>query len=271
MTLSSRALPRHALIRHVFLRHPPLPQAQGLCYGRLDLPLPSYSFDDTAARLLRDPIDTADLQRESVAPHADFELESLEDMASDDIVAEAHATKASTNEVHTDEMYAAMQRLPILSSPAQRCLGLARALHRLRVSAAEKRAVSNEIAVDAATSNFPATNYSEANYRAPLVETRLLEMDFGDWEGRTWSDVPREQLDLWASDVAGYRMPGGESFVDVVARVGGALADLREPHLIVTHGGVIRAAWHLLGGRTLTDAAAQPIAYAAPMLIPLIK
>ncbi len=104
---------------------------------------------------------------------------------------------------------------------------------------------------------------------ATLADMRLLEIDFGDWEGRAWSDLPRAQLDLWAADVAGYRMPGGESFADVVARVGEALTDLREPHLIVSHGGVIRAAWHLLGGLPIADAAALQIAYARPFLIPV--
>jgi broad specificity phosphatase PhoE len=247
MTPTPRTLPRHALLRHVFLRHPPLPQAQGVCYGRLDLPLPPKSFDRTAALLLRDRMDGAKYPHAADAHHA-FEHDALEHAAWDD----------------TDPaLRIALRRLPIVSSPAQRCLGLSHALHRLRMSTADNAATNDGNVATASTQDIAA-----ARHPPPTIDMRFIEMDFGEWEGRAWSEVPREQLDLWAVDVAGYRPPGGESFADLIARVGAALADLREPHLIVTHGGAIRAAWHLLGGRTLADAAALQVAYATPMLIP---
>jgi broad specificity phosphatase PhoE len=251
---------RHALLPHVFLRHSPLPQVQGLCYGRLDLALPPRSFNDTAARLLRDRVDSAkyplapdkhDLHRPDVIEHDVVEHDVHEhDVLDPATVAVAPALRD------------ALQRLPILSSPAQRCLGLANALHRLRMPARKNGAT------DDAEKNNPAMKIPAMNCPMPAIDARLLEMNFGDWEGCAWSDVPREQLDLWALDVVGYRPPGGESFADVIARVGDALAGLREPHLIVTHGGVIRAAWHLLGGKPLADAAALHIAYATPTHIP---
>ena len=129
-------------------------------------------------------------------------------------------------------------RLPILSSPAQRCLGLAQAL------AAAGGAV-----------------------REVVPEPRLLEMDFGDWEGQAWSVLPRADLDRWADDVAGFRPPGGECFDDLVRRVAAALTGLRAPHLIVTHAGVIRAAGHLLGARPIAEAASIEVPYLQPIRI----
>ena len=122
--------------------------------------------------------------------------------------------------------------LPILSSPAQRCLDLARAI---------------------------------AGPRPITMEARLQEMDFGAWEGQAWSALPRADLDRWAADAAGFRPPGGECFHDVLARLRNVLGMLRAPHLIITHAGIIRAAQHALGGMPLLDAAAWPVPYCTPI------
>ena len=126
----------------------------------------------------------------------------------------------------------AQPALPILSSPAQRCLDLARAI---------------------------------AGPRPVAVDGRLQEMDFGAWEGQSWSALPRDDLDRWAADVAGFRPPGGECFRDVLARLHDAFGALHAPHLIVTHAGIIRAAQHALGGMPLLDAAAWPVPYCTPI------
>ena len=122
--------------------------------------------------------------------------------------------------------------LPILSSPAQRCLDLARAI---------------------------------GGPRPVAMDDRLQEMHFGDWEGQSWSALPRDDLDRWAADVAGFRPPGGECFHDVLTRLREVLCTLRAPHLIVTHAGVIRAAQHVLGDLPLLDAAAWPVPYCTPI------
>jgi alpha-ribazole phosphatase len=134
-------------------------------------------------------------------------------------------------------------RLPILSSPAQRCSGLAQACARMRTG---------------------------GTIRTPRIDPRLLEMDFGMWEGTPWSDLPRAYLDRWADDVAGFRPPGGECFDDLIQRVGAALAELRGAHLIVTHAGVIRAAMHLVGGMDPVAAAGIEIAHLKPIEIGLM-
>ena len=85
----------------------------------------------------------------------------------------------------------------------------------------------------------------------PRIERRdLAEQDFGDWQGQHYSDIEKVDLrvvhDYWLCP-AHCRPPGGESFVDLIARVAPAIEDISERHpgrhiVAVTHGGTIRAA-----------------------------
>ncbi|NJD24519.1 MAG: alpha-ribazole phosphatase family protein [Betaproteobacteria bacterium] len=96
--------------------------------------------------------------------------------------------------------------LPVWSSPLARCRALAQALHV-----------------------------------SPCVDERLAEMDFGNWEGMAWDDIPRAELDAWAADVAGYAPPGGESPRALQRRALAFVASLDVPEaVVVTHAGVMR-------------------------------
>ena len=96
--------------------------------------------------------------------------------------------------------------LPVWSSPLRRCSELAELLHP-----------------------------------QPCIDYRLAEMNFGDWESRRWDDIPRDQLDAWATDVAGYAPPGGESPHQLQRRALEFVTSLDVPEaVIVTHAGVIR-------------------------------
>ncbi|MDU8911236.1 alpha-ribazole phosphatase family protein [Aestuariicoccus sp. MJ-SS9] len=74
------------------------------------------------------------------------------------------------------------------------------------------------------------------------VSEACIEMDFGAWEGRLWSELPRAELDGWAADFMGYRGHGGESVAQLLTRVRAGLAALPPGTLVVTHSGVIKAA-----------------------------
>ena len=87
-----------------------------------------------------------------------------------------------------------------------------------------------------------------------VLEPRLIEMDFGRWEGRPWSDLPRKELDAWAKDFMHARPHGGESVAMLSERTSKALAEISECEagnavLCVTHSGVIKAAM-ACGGRS---------------------
>ena len=85
------------------------------------------------------------------------------------------------------------------------------------------------------------------------TDGQLQEMDFGQWEGCAWRDIPRAELEAWTSDFAHYRAGrDGESVTAFMARVGAAFDGLTPPSqtpamaqdsgvLWITHAGVIRA------------------------------
>lgn len=78
-----------------------------------------------------------------------------------------------------------------------------------------------------------------------IDEPRLMEMDFGNWEGKAWSDIPRSEIDAWANDFFHARPHDGENVSALTARTWAAISDWRDETsntLIVTHAGVIRAA-----------------------------
>ena len=77
------------------------------------------------------------------------------------------------------------------------------------------------------------------------TDPRLIEMDFGTWEGQAWNAIPRPQIDAWAADLLHARPHGGETVAELAARTRAALDDLARgprPALAVTHAGVIKAA-----------------------------
>lgn len=125
---------------------------------------------------------------------------------------------AKNDKAEIERLQAALPAgLPLWSSPAQRCRILAEALHP-----------------------------------QPVFDERLREMNFGQWEGRDWDAIPRDELDAWAADVVDFAPPGGESARQVLARSLQFLADLSVPEaVLVTHAGVIRVLQAHFDGRAL--------------------
>lgn len=85
---------------------------------------------------------------------------------------------------------------------------------------------------------------------APIITSDLAEQHFGEWQGMTYAELEAlrgaDYLRFWHSP-ATERPPGGESFEDVVARVGAAMERVTAEHagkdiVAVVHGGTIRAA-----------------------------
>ncbi len=77
-----------------------------------------------------------------------------------------------------------------------------------------------------------------AGDRPVEVDARLLEMDYGRWEGLTYAQIAETdgvRRRAWERDPAVLRCPGGESGNDVAARVGSFLVDLLEEH-VSRHG-----------------------------------
>ena len=96
-------------------------------------------------------------------------------------------------------------------------------------------------------------------------DDRLMEYDFGDWEGQRWPDIPRAQSEPWIDDMLNACPPGGESFAELVGRVGAALEDIAEGTLVICHAGPIRAARMLLTGASFDEVFAWKVPFAQPV------
>lgn len=89
---------------------------------------------------------------------------------------------------------------------------------------------------------------------APTIDPRLIEMDWGSYEGQTLDGLRRELGTLLATNEArglDFRPEGGETPRDVALRFQGFLHDIASnprPVGAVTHKGVIRAALALATG-----------------------
>jgi broad specificity phosphatase PhoE len=109
-----------------------------------------------------------------------------------------------------------------------------------------------------------------------IVDPALREADFGNWEGRAWSEVAATDaaaLAAFEGDPWACGAPAGESLAQVAARAAAfvepgldtwsrsAAATADPAHIvIVTHGGVLRA----LAGRWLSVTAGPALRLALP-------
>tara|TARA_B110000444_G_scaffold259441_1_gene303176 strand:- start:1060 stop:1653 length:594 start_codon:yes stop_codon:yes gene_type:complete len=93
----------------------------------------------------------------------------------------------------------------------------------------------------------------------PKLDPRLVEMAWGDWEGRSLVDLRSELGDLmvaWEAKGLDFHGPNGESPREVQIRMKPLLKEISEdgkPTIIVTHKGFIRALYALAIGWDMVD------------------
>ena len=125
--------------------------------------------------------------------------------------------------------------LPVYSSPLQRCSALARQLHKLR-----------------------------PDLGSIQQDERLVEMNFGLWEGYPWADIPRHAFDAWMANFGEHAFGGAESTQTVITRLGAFAQDLQQQGVTeavcVCHAGSIRALhyWAIHQARPIKDARQWP-------------
>ena len=100
-----------------------------------------------------------------------------------------------------------------------------------------------------------------AGYR---TDARLAELSFGRWEGLTFAELKHNAADVQAlatreHDRWGFRAPGGESYADLLVRVGEWHATVVRDTIVVAHGGVARALIVQFGVEPPAAAAVHPI------------
>lgn len=89
----------------------------------------------------------------------------------------------------------------------------------------------------------------------PLIRQDLREIGMGEWEGKTFREIAHRFPDEYArrgNDIAGYRIPGAESFTEGQTRIVAAFTEIAGTTagnlLIVGHAGINRLLFcHLLG------------------------
>jgi len=82
----------------------------------------------------------------------------------------------------------------------------------------------------------------------PKLDARLRELNIGIWEGMTWSEIVAKYPQEWAdrlADIVNYRVPEGESLLDLAERAIPSLQEIVAAHrgenvLVVGHGGMNR-------------------------------
>ncbi|MDZ7855791.1 histidine phosphatase family protein [Sphaerotilus sp.] len=75
------------------------------------------------------------------------------------------------------------------------------------------------------------------------IDSRLLEMDFGVWDGRPWHSISKPEVDAWCADFARTAPGGGECLQAMFERV--AVWETTSPCVVVAHAGWMQVRrWH---------------------------
>lgn len=118
---------------------------------------------------------------------------------------------------------------------------LARRLGRIPLSAVYSSPLKR--AVDT------AAPIAAAHELTTTVDDGLREIDFGDFEGRSYAEIEQGHPELyrqWMETPTLVSFPGGESYATVSVRAIAAMEAIRDRHrgaivVVVSHGGVLRA------------------------------
>jgi broad specificity phosphatase PhoE len=111
------------------------------------------------------------------------------------------------------------------------------------------------------------------DYFGIRIDSRLREIEVGDWAGRPYSEIIAEVGPILCPDRHAFtvRPPGGESYKDVAARLADWLEALAPggDALVVTHGMTSRVLRGLLIGGALFDgvALADPVPQGSVVLV----
>ncbi|OFY87749.1 MAG: alpha-ribazole phosphatase [Bacteroidetes bacterium RIFCSPLOWO2_12_FULL_35_15] len=96
-------------------------------------------------------------------------------------------------------------------------------------------------------------------------DDRLMEISFGDWEGKKWDDINQMDLSNWMENYITIAPPRGESLIDLVDRVSAFLNELKKQNftkvLIITHAGIIRCAMNVLNSVPLEKIMFENVEY----------
>jgi len=89
------------------------------------------------------------------------------------------------------------------------------------------------------------------------IDSRLKELNFGDWELERWDNIPQTEIQPWYDDWVNYPPTNGESYQELSDRVSQFLNHLlllkTKKTVIISHAGPIRALVAHVKGIKLRD------------------
>jgi alpha-ribazole phosphatase len=102
-----------------------------------------------------------------------------------------------------------------------------------------------------------------------VVDDRLMEMNFGTWEMKPWNEINEDDLNKWMIDFENEKVPGGESALDLRARVQSFLKDIMKAGfskiVIVCHAGTMRTFISVIENISLGEAFKRKVEYGSVM------
>ncbi len=110
-----------------------------------------------------------------------------------------------------------------------------------------RKIIPNSISIDIYTSPLKrcVELAKKLTNNSLILDDRLLELDFGEWELKKWNSIDKMALKSWTNNYLNIPCPNGESYMDLYDRSIEFFDDLikkgENDALVVTHAGVIRS------------------------------
>lgn len=125
--------------------------------------------------------------------------------------------------------------VPIKDSFEQEAAAVAKQLKDIRF---------NEVFVSPLSRCVKLANY--CGYPDACRDSRIMEMNFGEWEMKRWDEIHDPHLQEWFDDYLNVQTTEGESFVQQLHRVSQFLDEVKTRNCsrvaVFAHGGVLVAA-----------------------------
>ena len=77
-----------------------------------------------------------------------------------------------------------------------------------------------------------------------IYDEKLIEFSFGNWELKKWTDINKDEFNLWKEDFVNNKVPNGDSYFEVSKKVESFIEEKilssKKNKIIIAHGGIIR-------------------------------
>lgn len=89
------------------------------------------------------------------------------------------------------------------------------------------------------------------------IDNKLLELNFGDWEMKSWDEIHEADSQYWFDDWVNQKTPNGESYQDLFSRCVEFWEEVKSKEIesvcVISHAGFIKASNAYFKGLALED------------------